>query len=160
MSSITVNSKVISYPDQGQEANWGQPASKFATEVANALDNLSGPGTITETQSIIENNTVVSKAVAGFIFNQSLTKSASILYRVYRKTASVAELSEEGQLNIHYSTNDPLNKWSLTREITNGEPTLVYLDIDNTGQVRYTSSNVAGSGYEGYIVFKTVSNLK
>lgn len=160
MSSITVNSKVINYPDQGQEANWGAEASKFASEVASALDNIAGPGTITETQSLIENNTIISKAVAGLSFNQSLTKSAKLSYRIYRKTDSSVEMSEEGTIDVHYSTVDPLNKWSLSREIENGEPTLVNLDIDNTGQVRYTSNNIAGTNYQGFIRFKSISNLK
>jgi hypothetical protein len=162
MSTLTVNSKVINYPDQGKEGNWGSEASDFATEVSSALNNLSGPGSITETQSLIENNVLSSstKNVAGLIFNSSLSKSASVTYRIYRKSASTSELSEEGNLFIHYSALDPLNKWSLTREITNNGPALVYLDIDNNGQVKYSSSNVAGTGYEGYITFKSTHILR
>ena len=52
----------------------------------------------------------------------------------------------------------------MSREITNGEPSLVYFDIDNTGQVKYSSSdkllNNTDSNYEGYVRFKTTAIIK
>ena len=166
MSKLSINSKVFEYPDQGKNPNWGTDATNWAKEVTTVLDSAYGLGTITETQSTIENNIqqVNAKSVAGMIFNLNLTKGATIEYRIYRKSQNSAEKSEQGILTVNYSALDPLNKWSITREITNGEPALVYFDIDNTGQVKYWSSDVlinipsTDTNYEGYVRFKT-SNI-
>lgn len=168
MSNLKVNSKTFNYPDTGTEPNWGKNATDWAKEVTTVLDSSNGLGTITETQSTIENNISSSlpKTIAGLIFNSSLTKGATVEYRIYRKSQNSVEKSEQGILNINYSQIDPLNKWSITREITNGEPALVYLDIDNNGQVKYSSSDVlvntptVDTNYEGYIRFKTSSIIK
>jgi hypothetical protein len=166
MSELKVNSKLFQFPDPGKEPNYGKEVTNWAKEVTNVLDSSFGLGTITETQSIIENNisSLNQRSVAGLIFNNNLVKSAAVFYRIYRKTQLTSEAAEEGVLNIHYSEIDPLNKWSITREITNGEPALVYFDIDNTGQVKYYSSdkllNITDNNYEGFIRFKTTGIIK
>ena len=166
MSEFQVNGKVFQYPDQGKEPNYGKNMTEWAKEVTDVLSSAFGLGTITETQSLIENNisSVNQRSVAGLIFNPNLTRAATVFYRIYRKTQLTAETSEEGILQIHYSETDPLNKWSMSREITNGEPSLVYFDIDNTGQVKYSSSdkllNNTDSNYEGYVRFKTTAIIK
>jgi hypothetical protein len=159
---LKVNSKVFNFPDEAKEPNWGQVISDWAAEVTEVLENEFGDGSIAETQSIIENNVsdAAQKTVAGMVFNNNIVKSAIISYRIYRKTNLSTESSESGQLTVLYSETDLLNKWSIQREINNGDPTLVYFDIDNSGQVKYHSSDklVSGldGGYEGYIRFKTV----
>lgn len=166
MSELKVNSKVFQYPDPGKEPNWATDVTKWAKEVSDVLNSAFGLGTITETQTIIENNisNLNQRLIAGLIFNANLVKATQVFYRIYRKTQLTTETSEEGVLSIHYSEADPLNKWSISREITNGEPTLVYFDIDNNGQVKYWSSdkllNILDSNYEGYIRFKTTDIIK
>lgn len=164
MSDLRVNGKTFNYPDQGKEPNNGKPQTDWASEVTTVLDNAFGLGTITETQSLIENNVSsgTPRSVAGLAFNSSLTKEAEVSYRIYRKTQLTSESSESGILRIFYSQTDPSNKWSIEREITNGEPALIYFDIDNAGQVKYWSSDklssISDTNYEGYIRFKT-SNI-
>lgn len=166
MSDLKINSKIFAFPDPGKEPNYAKEVTNWAKEVTNVLDSSFGLGTITETQSIIENNisSLNQRSVAGMIFNNNLVKSAAVFYRIYRKTQLTSEAAEEGVINIHYSEIDPLNKWSITREITNGEPALVYFDIDNTGQVKYHSSdkllNITDTNYEGFIRFKTTGIIK
>jgi hypothetical protein len=166
MSELKVNSKVFQYPDQGKEPNWGRDASKWAKEVTDVLNGFFGLGTITETQSTIENNisSINAKPVPGLQFNQALTRSAEIKYRIYRKTNLTSESAEEGTLHVVYSEADPLNKWSVSRVITSGEPTMVYFDIDNNGQIKYHSNNkllnISDTNYVGYVKFKTSSTIK
>lgn len=166
MSDFKVNSKAFSFPDQGAEPNWAKGITGWAKEVTTVLNSFFGLGTIAETQSILENNisSLNNKPVPGLIFNPNLSRSAEVKYRVYRKTNLTSESSEEGTFHIVYSEADPLNKWSMAREITSGEPALVYFDIDNTGQVKYYSSNklsnISDTNYVGYIRFKTTSIVK
>lgn len=167
MPTLKVNSKIFNYPDQGKEPNTGKVQADWAKEVSAVLESAFGPGTIFDTTSLIENgvNEVNAKSVAGLIFNANLTQSATVEYRIYRKSQNTTEKSEQGTLHIKHSS-DPINRWTLTREITNGEPALVYFDIDNTGQVKYWSSDILvntptpDSNYEGYVRFKSSSIIK
>lgn len=160
MSKVNVNGKVFNVPDTGREPNWSSDLVKWIREVSTVLESFFGLGTITETQSILENNISVAKNVAGLTFNPTLTKTATIEYRIYRKTDSSSELSEKGVMTVFYSEVDPLNKWRLVRELTSGGPALIYFDIDNAGQIKYTSSNLTGSNYDGYVRFKTANIMK
>lgn len=167
MSSLKVNGKVFAYPDAGQEPGWGSPATDWASEVTTALDNFAGLGVIQETSAIIENSVLEAnkKSVAGLIFNNTLTQSAKIQYRISRETLLTGKALETGEFEILYTPNDPLNKWKITRTINGGEPALVYFDIDNAGQVKYWSTArlvdvINDSGYIGVIKFKTIGNLK
>jgi hypothetical protein len=168
MSDLKVNNKVFNIPDPGASPNWAKDVTNWIKEVTTVLSSLAGLGTITETQSIIENgiNVLTPKLVPGLIFNSNLTKSATVAYRIYRKTQNTTAVTETGVLTIQYSDIDPLNKWSIQREITNGEPTFVYFDIDNLGQVKYHSTLINNntptidSNYEGYIRFKTTNIIK
>lgn len=167
MSNLKVNGKVFVYPAAGSEPGWGSPASDWAEEVTTALDNFAGLGVIQETAAIIENSVLEAnkKSVAGLIFNNTLTQSAKIQYRISRETTLTGKALEAGEFEILYTPNDPLNKWKITRTINGGEPTLVYFDIDNAGQVKYWSTAklvdvINDSGYIGVIRFKTIGNVK
>ncbi len=165
---LQVNSKVFNYPEKGQEPNWASDATGWAAEVTTVLDSTAGLGTITETQSFIENNIseTLPKSVAGLVFNSKITRTATVEYHIYRKSQNTAEKSERGILHISYSQLNPLDKWSMQREITGGEPALVYFDINNSGQVIYWSTDVldnsitVDTNYEGYIRFKTSNIIK
>ena len=168
MSDIKVNNKLFNIPDPGASPNWAKDVTNWIKEVSAVLASIAGLGSITETQSIIENgiNVLTPKLVAGLLFNSNLTKSSEIAYRIYRKTQNTTAVAESGIMRVHYSDIDPLNKWSIQREIVNGEPTFVYFDIDNTGQIKYHSSLINNntptpdSNYEGFIRFKTTNIIK
>lgn len=168
MSDQKVNSKVFNIPDPGKQPNWAKDVTGWIKEVSTVLSSIAGLGSITETQSVIENgiNSLTPKSIAGLIFNSSLTTSAEVAYRIYRKTQNTTALAESGVLRVQYSAVDPLNKWTIQREILVGEPTFIYLDIDNNGQVKYSSSLInvnvptPDTNYEGYIRFKTTNIIK
>lgn len=168
MSDSKVNNKIFNIPEPGTSPNWAKDVTDWIKEVTAVLSSIAGLGTITETQSIIENgiNSATPKAVAGLLFNNNLSKSAEVAYRIYRKTQNTTAVAEQGVFRVSYSEVDPLNKWSIERDILTGEPTFVYFDIDNTGQIKYHSSLINNnsptpdSNYEGYIRFKTTNIIK
>ena len=167
MPNLKINGKVFQYPDPGQEPGYGGEATGWSKEVTSALDNFSGLGVIQETQAIIENSVleVNKKSVAGLIFNNTLTQSAKIQYRISRETALTGKTVETGEFDVLYTPNDPLNKWKITRTINSGDLALVYFDIDNAGQVKYWATArltdvINDSGYVGIIRFKTIGNVK
>lgn len=155
MPDLKVNNEIYSYPDAGQEPGYGSDATGWAEAVTDVLDSLAGSGTINETQSIIENNILTNQAIAGLVFSSSLTKSATVFYRIERDTNSITPLVEQGTLVVVLNGST----WELTREISAGNPAGVVMDIDNTGQVVYTSTNLSGTGYVGIIKFKTTGIL-
>jgi hypothetical protein len=167
MPNLKVNGKNFPYPSPQEEPGWGDSATSWASEVTTALDNFAGLGVIQETQAIIENSVLEAnkKSVAGLIFNNTLTQSAKIAYRISRETTNTGKVLETGEFDILYTPNDPLNKWKISRTINGGEPALVYFDIDNAGQVKYWASPrlvdvINDSNYIGIIRFKTIGNLK
>lgn len=155
MSDLQVGTEIFNYPDPGTEPGWGDDATGWAKAVTELLASIAGPGTINETQSNIDNNIAVATDIAGMVFNSSQTKSAIVLYRIQRDTDSISPLTEMGQLNIVLDDGT----WKLTRMIIVGNDAGVLLDIDSTGQVQYTSSNLAGTNYTGSIKFKTMGTI-
>lgn len=156
MSELVVNNKAFNYPDPGTEPGWGAEATDWAKEVTAVLDSISGVGTIIETITTIENNISVPTSIPALVFNSNLTQAIKLFYKIKRDTDSVPEVSEQGVLELFYTNGT----WLVSREISVGSPTGVFFDIDNTGQIKYTSSNLAGANYVGSIRFKTISVLK
>jgi len=150
MADLIVNNTIFNYPDPGEEPGWGEDATGWAEAVTEALQSLAPAGTLNEAQSAIDNNQT-DEEIAGLVFSSSLTKTATVLYRIQRDTDSITELVEQGYLNILYDNGT----WLMSREISTGSPAGVQLDINSMGQVIYTSTNIAGANYTGFIRFKT-----
>lgn len=147
---LTINNNVYDFPTPGEEPGWGNDATEWAKAITDALASLVPAGTLNEAQSAIDNNQI-NQEVSGLLFSFLLTKTATVLYRLERDTASMSPLVEQGYLYILYDNG----VWLMSREISAGTPTGVQLDIDSSGQVRYTSTNLVGAGYTGFIKFKT-----
>jgi|SRR5690606_24463687 len=150
MADLKVNNVTFNYPDPGTEPGWGDDATGWAEAVTDALESLAPAGTLNEAQSAIDNNQV-NEEVNGLIFSSLLTKTATVLYRVERDTDDINALVEQGYLYILYDNGT----WLMSREISTGTPAGVQFDINGLGQVIYTSTNLTGSNYTGFIRFKT-----
>lgn len=150
MADLIVNNTTFNYPDPGAEPGWGEDATGWAKAVTDALASLAPAGTLNEAQSAIDNNQT-NEEVSGLLFSFLLTKTATVLYRIERDTDAMSPLVEQGYLYILYDNGT----WLISREISAGTPAGVQLDIDSNGQVIYTSTNLAGASYTGFIKFKT-----
>lgn len=156
---LKVNNNIYSYPEPGSEPGWGQDATGWAEAVTEALDSLTGTGTINETQALIE-NTATDKEVVGLLFNVSLIESATVTYRILRRTTGTGAeiLAEAGEFNVSYDAAN--SQWLMSHVIKSGGETRVTFSINNIGQVVYTSEALTGSSYTGYIRFKTITILR
>jgi len=157
--NLTVNNNTYDFPTQGSEPGWGGDNSGWAEAVTTVLDSLAGTGTINETQALIE-LAVGGVEIPGLIFNNSIVESGQVIYRIFRSTTggSIEQLSESGLLNLVY---DPATaSWLMTRQIMAGDGTRVNLQVDALGQVSYSSLALTGTGYTGYIKFKTITILR
>ena len=137
--TLIVNNIPFDYPEQGEQAPWGEAATGWAVEVTNVLDTVKGPADILESFFDLANNQTTFSSISGFSFDSTIVRSFEIygnIYRVYNSGAS--ELVEEYTL-IGLNTG---SDWLITREGF-GE-TGITLDITSSGQVQYKSSNLAG----------------
>lgn len=162
MPNLTVNNNTYAYPDPGTEPGWGQDATDWASDVTTVLDSVAGTGTISETQALIA-LTATDEDIPGLLFNNTITESAQVIYRILRVTTGggAEQLSESGILQMVYNpAGSTGEKWLMSRQITAGTNTRVSLNIDDDGQVTYSSLTLTGASYSGYIKFKTITILR
>lgn len=153
--TLIVNNIPFEYPVPGDEPGWGQPATDWAAEVTDVLNDLLGPNDITQTSFTIQNNISVATDVAGLSFNTGQVRSAIVEYSVYRiSTAAPSGHAEAGSMNIVYDNSAaPGSKWSIVAGPTNGIAGVMF-SITDTGQFQYTSTDIGAPGYNGVMKFR------
>lgn len=156
--TLTVNSVPYEYPIPGDSPGWGQPATDWAEQVTNVLNDLQGPNDIPETSFPIANNVTSFTDVANLSFNTGEVRSAIISYSIYRtSTGSPSGNAESGQMSIVYDNlASPGSKWSLTGYGLNGISGVTFT-ITDLGQIQYKSTNIGATGYSGVMHFRAKS---
>jgi hypothetical protein len=139
--NLIVSGVTYTYPTTNTEL-WGSSASDWAQAVTNALQQVTvtgdiGPGTLVT----IANNQATPANVTNLIVNPALIRAAAIEYYVIR-TASGVENSESGTLYMLY--NDTSADWGIANVGVNVDTTGVAFTVNASGQVKYTSNNLAG----------------
>lgn len=152
---LIVNNIPFEYPVAGDEPGWGQPATDWATEVTEVLNDLKGPNDILQTSVAISNNISVFTDIAGLTFNTGQVRSAVINYSVYRiSTANPSGNAESGVLSITYDNSASSgNKWLITAYGISGNSGLTF-NITDAGQVQYKSTDINSTGYSGTMTFR------
>lgn len=146
---LVVGTESFDYPLEGEGGNYGESATSWAEAVSDALTTVQSPNDITRTTASILNNISSPTAVAGFLFDSSEVISINAEFVITRTTDSPAQvLVQSGFIEGNYDGTT----WLIT--IRNVRDAGVLLDITNSGQITYQSSNVVGSNYSGEIVFK------
>lgn len=107
-----------------------------------ALASASG----TQVSFAIANNNSPASAVTGLIVDKTLFKAAFIKYSIDRHTAS-SNLQQTGQINLVYDETDLI--WRIEDNSNFDDAGVVFSVDTSTGQVKYTSSNLAGASYSG-----------
>lgn len=155
MATITVNGTVFTIPDQGTSPPWGTELTDAIVAIADALGGVVGPQDIPITTFNIGNNTGSFTNITGASFDTSLVRSAILYYSIYRST-NINEESEVGQIFLTYSTQAAT--WNISQVY--GGSSGVTFSITNAGQIQYTSTALAGTGYVAKITFKAVTFLQ
>lgn len=152
--TLVVNNNTFSYPDSGDDPGWGGEATAWAVEVTRVINNLSGPDDILQSTATINNNVTVAASVTGLLFDPTSVRSAIVEYSIYRRTdTAVSGLSEHGELVLLYDNDAPTDKWKITRQ-TNSDAGIEFDINQATGQITYTSTDVAGANYSGIMKFR------
>jgi hypothetical protein len=150
--TLVVNNVPFEFPQEGEQAPWGQSVTDFATEVTKVLNSLKGSSDILETSAIIANNVTTFVDIPDFVFNPSTVRSFKVECNVYRAAGAttLTEVLTLTGLNIG-------GGWLLQQDgIGNSGITL---DITPAGQVQYKSSNMTDTPYTGLIKFRGIGIL-
>lgn len=98
---------------------------------------------------VIANNQITDAAISGLLFDGSLFRSFIVEYWAYR-TTDINEVAEAGEIRGVYAT--VAATWAIAVGGVAGDAGLNF-NISSSGQITYTSSNLAGTTYVGNIKF-------
>ena len=158
-TDLIVNNNIFAYPDDGDPPGWGADATGWAVEVTDVLQTLAGTNDITETIFTLTNNTSSPSNITALSFNPSTVRSATVEYSIYILTSST-ERAEAGTLKLVYKNGGPIGaKWSIGN-VFFGDDCGIVFSVTDAGQVQYTSTNIAGTGYSGVIHFTATVTLQ
>lgn len=119
--------------------------TQLRTAITHMIQNVQ------EAIQTIANNTTNGNVTAA-LFVGTTHPSFKIEFDLYRKTDTPTELRSSGVLKGLYKP--VLASWTLILESESGDELDVEFNITSGGQVRYTSSNLAGANYVGQMRFK------
>lgn len=150
---LTILGNTYEYPIPGEDPNWSNDATDWASAVTDALTTLLGSGDILNSSFAIANNTSSATDINGLIFAPGTVRAANITYSIYRESDSTTSgYSETGTIYVTYDNNAAaLSKWVLGK--TSVGTSGVNFSILDSGQVQYTSTDIGAAGYSGVIKF-------
>jgi|GEM_PF-2883723 hypothetical protein len=108
---------------------------------------------ITDTETIftIANNQSSAANITGLLIDPIATRSFVIDYAIYRQTdTGGSAVAQAGQLRGVYNTQ--ATTWFMSDDYS-GQNSGVVFSIQPSGQIRYTSSNIAGANYTGSLKY-------
>lgn len=146
---LIVGTEEFEFPLVGENADYGEQITDWATAVTDALTTVQQPNDILTTTAAINNNQTTFTNIPGFSFDTSEVIAINAEYIVSRTTSSPAEtLSESGSIQGNYNGT----QWTISRSFDGDAD--IELDITSSGQIQYKTGNMVGSGYVGSIIFK------
>ena len=145
---LTVNGNTYSIPENRENPGWGEELTSWMDAITDVAAGITGVGDILQTSVTIANNTASATNLAAFTFDPGTVRGAEITYAIYRNT-SASELAEFGKIYLVFKT--VAGTWDLSQTFAGSSG--VTLTITSLGQMQYTSTNMAGTGYAGTIKY-------
>lgn len=100
-----------------------------------------------DTSFTIANNQSSAASITGLLIDGVSTRGFILEYSIYRQTdTALSALAQLGQLRAVY--NSQSSTWFMSDDYS-GQNSGVTLTIQPSGQIQYTSSNIAGANYVG-----------
>ena len=122
----------------------------------------SNPGTLVLVSNsfTLANNQVAAASVTNLIFNKTSLSYVIVAIAGRRRTDS-GEYVGGGFLSARYAKD--ANTWSIDYDLSGDRESNLWLgltfSITSAGQVQYTSSNIAGANYAGYLRFDILKSF-
>lgn len=137
---VTITGQIYNYPSPGDAPGWGEDASEAFVALVDKVNGISPSGDIVSGEANLNNNVVIPTAITTLSFDSSLIAAAVIEYSI-RRTATAFNKTEAGRITISYSGAI----WYAQKTIEAGEDAGITISIDNSGNVLYVSTNLAGT---------------
>ncbi len=157
---LTINGTPYNYPVPGEDPTWGADATDWAKAVTEAISTLLGPGDILSSTFSIDNNISTDTNINGLLFDPGTIRAANIDYAIYRiSSTNTSGYAENGRLYIVYDDNaSSTNKWQLSQKTAGNSG--VSFSVDDTGQLKYKSTDIGSLSYSGSIRFSAKALTK
>ena len=150
MPQIIVQGNVIEIPESGESPNWAPAIIQAFVAISDALQGIVGNFDVSPQSFVIDSyNPGTNISIPDLSFPTSDVRAAFVRYTVHRTTDTPAEADETGMLWIVYNDNN--GSWDISRE-KSGDAFITF-DITNAGQVRFSTTAIAGSNHEGFITY-------
>jgi hypothetical protein len=99
----------------------------------------------------LANNQSSATDVTGLLFDGIATRSFILDYSIYRQTdTALSAVAQVGQLRGVYNTQT--SAWFMSDDFS-GQNSGITFSILNSGQIRYTSTDIAGANYNGILKY-------
>ncbi len=153
---VTIGSHTYDLPLQGENPSWGEEISDIIEALIDSSNNTNGPYDILTTSALIANDVSSATNINLFKLNTATVRSFESQYYVFRKNDSTT-ISEAG---IIIGINDDTLGWSIS--ISSNSDAGITFDIDSTGQITYTSTDMGGvyDSSNSKIQFKAIALSK
>jgi hypothetical protein len=154
---ITVNSTIVNFPSSGDSPNWAPAVIQFAQLVAAALAFTVGAFDIPPQTYVMTSNVNTNVNLPNLSFPTTQVQGSIIAFSVSRTTNSVT-LSETGEIFINYNSSFPVGeKWETSVDYVGGAQ--ITFNVTDTGQVQFSTTLIAGTGYQGSITYQAKAIL-
>jgi len=152
LPNIIVNGQVIEIPATNADPNWAQGIVQALEQLALAVNASIGTFDVAPQRYNMVANVNNDVNIPNLAFSSDVVRSAVVTYSIFRATDSANE-AETGTLELIYNGDaSPGSKWEMSRTFT-GSSTVTFM-VDDNGQISFSSELLAGSDYQGNIVFK------
>lgn len=149
---LIVGTSEYEFPLVGENADYGEQVTDWATAVTEALTTVQQPNDILVTTAAINNNVTTFTNIPGFSFDTSEVIAIQAEATVTRSTSSPAfTVVEDFDIDGNYDGTEWTIAISSNCKIDGSG---VDFEITSGGQIQYKSSNLSGTGYTGAILFK------
>lgn len=151
--TITIQGTPIDFPSSSESPNWAPALIQFAQLVEGAIQSFAGAFDIPpQFQNIDANDSSTDVLLTNLNFSTGAVRSAFVRYAVWRKS-SLTEVVESGTIYLHYNESNPTNnKWEISQE-RNGSSANISFMIDDSGQVKFTTTTIGGTNHQGKVHF-------
>jgi len=154
--NITIQNKVIRFPESAESPNWAPALVEFAEAVEAALGSIAGPFDIAPQVFNIDLYNGTGTDITELLFPPSNVSKVDILYSVVRTTTTSAAV-EGGHIELLYDQTKPVNNWDM--EISKQGDALISFSISNSGQLSFITDVITGSNHSGFISFRASAIL-
>lgn len=138
-------------PDVNESPNWSEGLVEFFQAVADALESSVGTYDVVPQTFTMASNANSNVDITPLSFPTANVQSVLIQYAIYRSTNTNSE-AEAGQLELVYNAMGSTGfKWQMSRSYT-GTSTVTFA-VNDTGQISFSSTAIAGTGHAGKIIF-------